>query len=101
MWAGRRKRRTTDDRTDITPLLAQHGYHLCHAEPKYQNPQVQKYGVSPSGIASFAPPKSWITTEVFAAVGVHDFSRELPQLEALRILIAKTSESPGRIPALG
>ncbi len=33
--------------TDISPLLAQRGYHLCHAEPKYQNPQVQKYGVSP------------------------------------------------------
>lgn len=33
--------------TDIMPLLVQKGYQLCHAEPKYQNPQVQKYGVSP------------------------------------------------------
>jgi SAM-dependent methyltransferase len=33
--------------TDIMPLLAQKDYQLCHAEPKYQNPQVQKYGVSP------------------------------------------------------
>jgi hypothetical protein len=37
-----------DDGTDINPLLAQHGYHLCHAEPKYRNPVVQKYGVSPA-----------------------------------------------------
>jgi SAM-dependent methyltransferase len=33
--------------TDFSPLLAQYGYQLCHAEPKYQNPEVQKYGVSP------------------------------------------------------
>jgi SAM-dependent methyltransferase len=33
--------------TDISPLLAQRGYQLCHSEPKYRNPQVQKYGVSP------------------------------------------------------
>jgi SAM-dependent methyltransferase len=33
--------------TDISPLLAQYGYQLFHTEPKYQNPQVQKYGVSP------------------------------------------------------
>jgi hypothetical protein len=33
--------------TDIIPLLAQRGYRLCHTEPKYQNPQVQKFGVSP------------------------------------------------------
>lgn len=35
------------DGTDMTPLLSQHGYRLLHAEPKYLNPQVQKYGVSP------------------------------------------------------
>jgi hypothetical protein len=34
--------------TDFTPLLAQYGYELCHAEPKYRNPEVQKYGVSPA-----------------------------------------------------
>jgi hypothetical protein len=34
--------------TDFRPLLAQHGYHLFHAEPKYGNPAVQKYGVSPA-----------------------------------------------------
>jgi SAM-dependent methyltransferase len=39
--------------TDISPLLAQHGYHLCHAEPKYQNPQVQRYGVSPKWYCLF------------------------------------------------
>ena len=33
--------------TDFSPLLAQYGYHLCHVEPKYRNPEVQKYGVSP------------------------------------------------------
>jgi hypothetical protein len=32
---------------DINPLLAQYGYHLCHVEAKYCNPEVQKYGVSP------------------------------------------------------
>jgi hypothetical protein len=37
-----------DDGTDINPLLAQHGYHLCHVEPKYRNPEVHKYGVSPT-----------------------------------------------------
>ena len=37
-----------DNGTDINPLLAQHGYHLCHAEPKYGNPEVQRYGVSPT-----------------------------------------------------
>ena len=37
-----------DNGTDFKPLLAQHGYHLCHAEPKYGNPEVQKYGVSPA-----------------------------------------------------
>jgi hypothetical protein len=34
--------------TNFSPLLAQYGYHLCHAEPKYGNPEVQKYGVSPT-----------------------------------------------------
>jgi SAM-dependent methyltransferase len=33
--------------TDFSPLLAQYGYELCHVEPKYSNPEVQKYGVSP------------------------------------------------------
>jgi hypothetical protein len=33
--------------TDFSPLLAQYGYHVCHAEPKYLNTEVQKYGVSP------------------------------------------------------
>jgi hypothetical protein len=33
--------------TDFNPLLAQYGYHLCHAEPKYLNSEVQKYGISP------------------------------------------------------
>lgn len=33
--------------TDFSPLLAQYGYQLCHIEPKYCNPEVQKYGVSP------------------------------------------------------
>ncbi|OCB38742.1 hypothetical protein A5676_15245 [Mycobacterium malmoense] len=37
-----------DDGTDINPLLARHGYHLCHAEPKYRDPEVQQYGVSPA-----------------------------------------------------
>jgi SAM-dependent methyltransferase len=32
----------------FNPLLAQYGYHLCHAEPKYRNLEVQKYGVSPA-----------------------------------------------------
>jgi len=35
------------DGTDFSPLLAQYGYHLSHIEPKYGNPEVQKYGVSP------------------------------------------------------
>jgi hypothetical protein len=35
------------DGIDLNPLLAQYGYHLCHVEPKYQNPEVQKYGISP------------------------------------------------------
>jgi hypothetical protein len=35
------------DGTDFTPLLAQYGYRLYLAEPKYRNPEVQKYGVSP------------------------------------------------------
>jgi SAM-dependent methyltransferase len=33
--------------TDFSPLLAQYGYQLCHVEPKYSNPELQKYGVSP------------------------------------------------------
>jgi SAM-dependent methyltransferase len=33
--------------TDFSPLLAQYGYQLCHVEPKYSNPEVQRYGVSP------------------------------------------------------
>jgi SAM-dependent methyltransferase len=33
---------------DFYPLLGQYGYHLYHAEPKYRNPEVQKYGVSPA-----------------------------------------------------
>jgi hypothetical protein len=33
--------------TDFNPLLAQYGYQLCHAEPKYLNSEVQKYGISP------------------------------------------------------
>jgi hypothetical protein len=36
------------DGTAFNPLLAQHGYRLCHAEPKYQNPEVQKYGITPA-----------------------------------------------------
>jgi SAM-dependent methyltransferase len=32
--------------TDFSPLLAQYGYQLCHVEPKYSNPEMQKYGVS-------------------------------------------------------
>ena len=34
--------------TDIRPLLARYGYHLCHAEPKYRNAEVQRYGISPA-----------------------------------------------------
>ncbi|MCW2652481.1 MAG: hypothetical protein JWR32_3457 [Mycobacterium sp.] len=34
--------------TVFTPLLSQYGYQLCHAEPKYGNAEVQKYGVSPA-----------------------------------------------------
>ena len=34
--------------TDFSPLLAQYGYQLCHAEPKYQNPEVQKCGITPA-----------------------------------------------------
>jgi hypothetical protein len=37
-----------DNGADFNPLLAQYGYHLHHAEPKYLNPEVQKYGVSPA-----------------------------------------------------
>lgn len=33
---------------DSTPIFERHGYHLCHAEPKYRNPEVQKNGVSPA-----------------------------------------------------
>jgi hypothetical protein len=33
--------------TDFTPILEQYGYHLRHVEPKYSNPEVQKYGISP------------------------------------------------------
>jgi hypothetical protein len=36
------------DATDFSPVLAHHGYRLCHAEPKYRNPEIQKYGVSPA-----------------------------------------------------
>ncbi|WP_197520526.1 putative sugar O-methyltransferase [Mycobacterium sp. E2479] len=35
------------DGTDFSPLLEQHGYRLCHVEPKYGNPEVQRFGVSP------------------------------------------------------
>jgi SAM-dependent methyltransferase len=35
------------DGTDFSPVLARHGYRLWHSEPKYANPEVQKYGVSP------------------------------------------------------
>ena len=35
------------DGTDFSPLLARHGYRLWHSEPKYANPEVQRYGVSP------------------------------------------------------
>lgn len=34
--------------TDFTPLLGRYGYELSHAEPKYLNPEVQKFGVSPA-----------------------------------------------------
>jgi hypothetical protein len=36
------------DATDFSPVLARDGYRLCHAEPKYRNPEIQKYGVSPA-----------------------------------------------------
>jgi len=36
------------DGTDYRPLLAKYGYRLCLAEPKYQNPLLQRYGVSPA-----------------------------------------------------
>jgi SAM-dependent methyltransferase len=36
------------DGTDFSPVLAHHGYRLCHAEPKYGNPEIQEYGVSPA-----------------------------------------------------
>jgi hypothetical protein len=42
--------------TDISPLLAQRGYRPCHTEPKYQDPQERKYGVSPKGYYLFARP---------------------------------------------
>ncbi len=35
------------DGTDFSPVLARHGYRLWHSEPKYANPEVQRYGVSP------------------------------------------------------
>ena len=50
--------------TDISPLLAQRGYQLCHSEAKYQNPQVQNTEFLRNGIISFAPPESWITTDI-------------------------------------
>lgn len=34
--------------THFNPLLAQYGYRLHHAEPKYRKSEVQKYGVSPA-----------------------------------------------------
>ena len=34
--------------TDFKPLFAQYDYRLYHAEPKYRNPEIQKYGVSPA-----------------------------------------------------
>lgn len=33
---------------DYTPILTQHGYHLHTVEPKYSNPELQKFGVSPA-----------------------------------------------------
>lgn len=33
---------------DFSQLLAQYGYELCHSEPKYRNPEVQRFGVSPA-----------------------------------------------------
>jgi hypothetical protein len=36
------------DGTDFHPLVAQYGYHLAHAEPKYPNREVQKNGISPA-----------------------------------------------------
>ncbi|MEB3983926.1 putative sugar O-methyltransferase [Mycobacterium sp. 663a-19] len=41
------------DGTDFSPLLAEHGYRLSHTEPKYGNPEVQKYGVSPKSYYLF------------------------------------------------
>lgn len=35
------------DGSDFSPILAHYGYRLFLTEPKYGNPQVQKYGVSP------------------------------------------------------
>jgi hypothetical protein len=35
-------------RDDFRPLLEAHGYRLRHAEPKYANPELQKYGITPA-----------------------------------------------------
>ena len=42
------------DGTDFSPVLARHGYRLWHSEPKYANPEVQKFGVSPKWYYLFA-----------------------------------------------
>lgn len=46
-------------RTDGSPfdaILRAHGYALAHAEPKYANPEVQKFGVSPAWYYLFRRP---------------------------------------------
>lgn len=43
--------------TDFTPILAQYGYYLSHAEPKYLNSEVQKHGVSPKWYYLFRAAK--------------------------------------------
>jgi hypothetical protein len=38
----------TNDRQEISPIVAKHGYTLVAREPKYGDPLVQKYGLYPA-----------------------------------------------------
>jgi hypothetical protein len=42
------QRLQTNDLKDFTPILEKHGYRLMVCEPKYRDPVVQQYGISPT-----------------------------------------------------
>jgi len=42
------ERLLTNDRRDFTPILEKHGYRVIAEEPKFQDPIVQQYAISPA-----------------------------------------------------